>query len=62
MVALPLPTGMDGAALKTRLYNDYRIEIPFTEWKGQSFLRISIQGYNSQEDIEVLMDALRKLL
>jgi isopenicillin-N epimerase len=62
MAALPLPAGVDGAVLKTRLYDEYRIEIPFTEWEDQSFLRISIQGYNTQDDIDAVMNALGELL
>ena len=62
MVSVPLPDGVDGAALKDRLYDEYRIEIPFTKWKNQSFLRISVQGYNTQEDIDALICALGELL
>ena len=62
MVALPLPDGVDGAVLKARLYDEYRIEIPFTNWGGQFFLRLSIQGYNTQDDVDALQSALTELL
>ena len=62
MVALPLPDGVDGAVLKTRLYDEYQIEIPFTKYREQSFLRLSIQGYNSAEDVDKLIHALKILL
>ncbi len=62
MAVLPLPAGVDGAVLKIRLYDEYRIEIPFIEWEDQSFLRISIQGYNTQDEVDALVDALRKSL
>ena len=62
MVALPLPNGVDGAILKTRLYDEYRIEIPFTKYHDQSFLRLSIQGYNTMDDLNILFSALGELL
>jgi isopenicillin-N epimerase len=62
MAALPLPKGVDGAVLKTRFYDEYRIEIPFTKWEEQSFLRISIQSYNTEEEIDYFVDVLEKLL
>jgi len=62
MVAVSLPEGVDGFTLKTRLYDEYRIEIPFTKYREQSFLRLSIQGYNTMDDVDKLLDALKKLL
>lgn len=62
MVTVPLPDGLDGATLKTRLYDEYCIEIPFTKWNDQSFLRISIQGYNTADDVDKLVHALKALL
>jgi isopenicillin-N epimerase len=57
----PLPRA-DLATLKTRLYDEYRIEVPLVEWQDRQFVRISVQGYNSQEDVDALVDALRILL
>jgi isopenicillin-N epimerase len=57
----PLPRS-DLAALKSRLYDEYRIEVPLVEWQDKQFVRISIQGYNTQEDVDELVDALRILL
>lgn len=48
--------------LKSRLYDEYKIEIPLTEWRGRQFVRISVQGYNTQEDIDALVRALKILL
>ncbi|MBT3314851.1 MAG: aminotransferase class V-fold PLP-dependent enzyme [Anaerolineae bacterium] len=62
MAALSLPKGVDGLQLKTRLYDEYNIEIPFTTWGEQSFLRISIQSYNNEDDVDKLADALKVLL
>lgn len=57
----PIPPS-DLVTLKSRLYDEYRIEVPLTEWRDQQFVRISIQGYNSQEDIDALVGALGALL
>jgi isopenicillin-N epimerase len=45
--------------LKTRLYDEFRIEIPVVHWNGRHFVRISIQGYNTQAEVEQLVAALR---
>ncbi len=57
----PLPPS-DLVALKARLYDEFRVEVPLIEWQNQYFVRISIQGYNTQSDVDVLVDALRVLL
>jgi isopenicillin-N epimerase len=59
---MPLPPSCDTAALKQRLYDEYRVEIPVAEWDGQPCLRVSVQGYNTRSDIERLLDAVRMLL
>ncbi len=53
---------MDALDLKTRLYDEYKIEIPQTAYKDQSFLRLSIQGYNTMDDVNTLVNALEELL
>jgi selenocysteine lyase/cysteine desulfurase len=62
MAVAPLPTGTNLEALKSRLYDHHRIEIPCILWEQQKFLRISVQGYNRQEDIDSLVGALSKEL
>ena len=61
MSTMPLPPG-DEVALKTRLYDQYRIEIPVIVWRDQRFVRISVQGYNSRADCMRLVDALAEIL
>ena len=41
-------------------YKKYKIQLPFIKWNDQSFIRISLQAYNSIEDINILIDALKK--
>ena len=57
----PLPVS-DLPLLKLRLYDEYKIEAPLTEWRDKQFVRISVQGYNTQEDIDALVSALENLL
>ena len=58
----PLPPDIDISVLKTRLYEDYHVEIPLIEWYGQKFVRISVQGYNTQDDLDALYYGLKALL
>ena len=62
MAIAPLPEGIDGKALKRRLYDEYRIEAPVTWWDEKPFIRVSFQGYNTRDDREALMTALEHLL
>jgi len=48
--------------LKNRLYDEYQIEVPLSQWQDRQFVRISIQGYNTQGDIDALVDSLKVLL
>lgn len=61
MGVAPIPP-CDLTALKGRLYDEYGVEVPIIEWKGRFFVRISVQAYNTQEDIDILVDSLRALL
>jgi isopenicillin-N epimerase len=58
----PLPAGTDLAALKTRLYAEYLVEVPLIDWNGRKLVRISIQGYNTPQDLEALLKGLQALL
>ena len=41
-------------------YKKYKIQIPFMEWNNKSLIRISIQAYNSKQDVLKLLDALKE--
>jgi isopenicillin-N epimerase len=58
----PLPKIADLFGFKTKLYDDYQIEIPQTEWHDMQFLRIAIQAYNTQADVDKLLEAMADLL
>ena len=62
LAVAPLPPISDLAGFKARLYNAFCVEIPCIQWHDSQFIRISIQGYNSPEDVDLLLNALRKML
>lgn len=57
-----LPPNTDTNLLKTRLYEEYKIEVPIIEWQNQKLIRVSIQAYNTQADTQALLEALQTLL
>ena len=56
----PLPITTDIAVLKTCLYAEYHVEVPLIDWNRNKFVRISVQGYNTQADLEALHAGLQK--
>jgi isopenicillin-N epimerase len=56
MVAIPVPA-QDPEALRRRLFDEDSIEVPVTTHAGQVFVRLSVQGYNTRDDIRRLIDA-----
>ncbi len=62
MAAVPLPNNVDVMHLKTRLYDDFGVEVPVFEWNGRKLLRLSLQGYNTRGDLQRLLEALRQVL
>ena len=61
MASICLPQ-IDAISLKEQLYQGYKIEVPIVKWQGQSFLRVSFQGYNTQSDADALVSALERTL
>jgi len=61
MFAAELPA-CDLDWLKTRLYDEHRVEVPFTRWDGRCFVRVSFQAYNDRADAYALLRGLALLL
>ena len=61
LFSIPLRTS-NPIKLKHILYSDYKIEIPVTEQNGNYFLRYSVQGFNSQADLDALYSALEQVI
>jgi isopenicillin-N epimerase len=62
MVTIPLPPIQEPLLLKKLLLDCYKIEIPVIEWNERHYLRLSVQGYNSPADIDILEKVLKNLL
>ncbi|MAR30205.1 MAG: aminotransferase [Candidatus Marinimicrobia bacterium] len=50
----------DFITLKNIFITDYKIEIPIMRWENKTLMRISLNGYNSEENINKLIDILKK--
>ena len=61
MVAVPLPAG-DAFALQARLLAEHGVEVAANRWAGQPHLRVSLQVYNTPDDLERLARGLRAVL
>jgi len=61
MAACPVQPA-DSAELKTRLLHEFNIEIPVTSWQNHTFVRVSIQAYNNESDVDALVEALGQIL
>jgi isopenicillin-N epimerase len=57
MVPIAVRTG-DPEALRRRLFERHRIEVPVTTHGGQCFVRVSVQAYNGEGDLHALEVAL----
>jgi isopenicillin-N epimerase len=60
MIASPLPS-LDGEELKRRLYDEFRIEVPLHGSDEGGRIRVSFQAYNSEADLDRLLEALTAL-
>lgn len=60
LFSIPIQTD-NPLELKRLLYEKYRIEIPVTEQNGNYYLRYSIQGFNTEEDLDALYEAMESL-
>jgi isopenicillin-N epimerase len=57
MASVRVPTD-DPEALRRRLYDEHRIEVPVFARKSQPLLRISIASYNEPREVDALVAAL----
>ena len=58
MCGFRLPDHVDGPSLKRTLYDGYRIEVPIVETAHGWTLRVSVQAYNDESDLDALAAAL----
>jgi isopenicillin-N epimerase len=60
MCSIPLKSSQP-EKLQRVLFEKYKIEIPVMKHEHYVFIRYSIQGYNTQEDLDVLYNALKEI-
>lgn len=63
MVAMPIPDpGIEMVEFQKLLMERYTIEIPAVKWQDHHIVRLSVQGYNSKPQMDILVSALKELL
>lgn len=61
LYSIPIKTA-DPDKLHNLLYEKYKIQVPVMSHGSESLLRYSIQGFNTQEDLDVLYGALEDVI
>lgn len=62
MAIAALPPIADVPTFKRQFYARHHVEVPFIDWHGRPFIRVSVQAYNTLADIDALLDALQNEL
>ncbi len=62
MGTAPLPDSTDTGILSSRLFQEFKIEIPIVAFGSHKLVRFSLQAYNTEEDVDKLIHALKILL
>lgn len=62
MVTCVLPPSIDLETVKTRLYDEFRVEVPVGGLFGLKWVRVSFQGYNDEADLDRLIEGLSAVI
>jgi isopenicillin-N epimerase len=57
MAAVELPP-CDAADARRRLWEEHRIEVVAEQWNSRPLLRVSVEAYNTRDDLQTLVEAL----
>ncbi len=60
MVPIPVQT-RDADGLRRTLFEQHRIEVPVTQHGPHTFVRVSVQAYNTQAELDTLVGVLAQL-
>ena len=60
MVPIPVRTS-DTDGLRRQLFEQFRIEVPVTQHGARTFVRVSVQAYNTEAELDALVGALARL-
>ena len=58
MALCPVPS--DERFNYARLWDEFQIEVPVVRWEGHTFLRVAIQAYNTPNDGDRLVEAIKR--
>jgi len=61
LFSIPIKTS-EPEKLKALLFNQYKIEIPVMRHEQKVYLRYSIQAFNTQQDLDILRDAVKDII
>jgi len=61
LFSIPIKTS-EPEKLKALLFNQYKIEIPVMRHGENVYLRYSIQAFNTQQDLDILRDAIKDII
>jgi len=63
MYSFSIPTHINECGrIKSQLIHEYNIEIPVFLWAEKLYIRISLNGYNSEDDLHRLLAVLPKII
>lgn len=60
MVPIPVRSA-DADGLRKHLFEKHRIEVPVTQHGDHTFVRVSVQAYNTQAELDTLVAVLASL-
>jgi isopenicillin-N epimerase len=61
-IAIPRDENLTARSVQAQLWESFRIEVPIIDWESWRMVRVSIQAYNSAEEVDLLVSALRTIL
>ena len=61
-VCVPIPEDIDDEEMRERIRHEHNIEVSIDTLNTKPRIRVSVQGYNDEDDIERLLVAVKKLL
>ena len=61
MASIPIPIE-NPEEMKNILFNKFKIQVPVFKWNDMTILRYSIQVYNNESEMEILLKSIKEIL